>query len=554
MFSATLSLATANYWLLFNLVESVTREGNFMDRAISLLGLLVMVFLAWLMSSNRKKINFRIVAGGLLLQFTFALLVLKTKPGRFIFEWIGSIFEATISCVDAGSEFMFSVYPRAGEAEFPPSILLLRSFAFGVLPTIIFFSSLMSVLYHLGIMQRLVSLFAMIMQKTLGTSGAESLSAAANIFVGQTEAPLVVRPYINAMTMSELNAVMVGGFATIAGGVMAAFVGMGIDAGHLVTASVISAPAALLIAKIMQPETETPKTLGTVQVDVVDESVNVIEAAAAGASAGMKLAINVAAMLIAFLAMIALANTFLGWLSVTCFGLSPEHAWKLEQGFSYAFYPFAWIMGVPQQDCMHAGELLGLKMVANEFIAFDRLGAWVRSTGDDSPDPRTVVIMTYALAGFANLSSIGIQIGGIGAIAPDRRSDLARLGFRAMLGGTLAAFMTACIAGVLVQDGNSNLPGNNSDTEISDTIKAESESTTQIGSSGANSTSTCRQAPHGKCPPEVASTIRWNERCPAEIALNTAMRSAQTVIPNEAFSTLQPPKVCPESVTKTAPT
>ena len=331
---------------------------------------------------------------------------------------------------------------------FPQTKQLLSSFAFGVLPTIIFFSSLMSMLYYLGVMQKVVSFFAWIMQRTLGTSGAETLSAAANVFVGQTEAPLVIRPYVSKMTQSELMAVMVGGFATIAGGVLAAYVSFGIDAGHLITASVISAPAALLIAKVMQPETEHSVTLGKVEMHVEDQESNLIEAAAAGATAGMKLAINVAAMLIAFLAIIAMFNGLIGW-SGTWFGFEGSDRWSLEKGLGWLFWPLAWLMGIPTPDCGIAGQLLGTKMVANEFVAYLQLGNLTENP-TQTLAPRTVTILTYALCGFANFGSIGIQLGGIGGVAPDRRGDLARLGLRAMLGGTLAAFMTACIAGILI--------------------------------------------------------------------------------------------------------
>ena len=330
---------------------------------------------------------------------------------------------------------------------FPRTRQLLSSFAFGVLPTIIFFSSLMSMLYYLGIMQKVVSFFALIMQRSLGTSGAETLSAAANVFVGQTEAPLVIRPYVSKMTQSELMAVMVGGFATIAGGVLAAYVSFGIDAGHLITASVISAPAALLIAKVMQPETEHSVTMGKVELHVEEKESNLIEAAAAGATAGMKLAINVAAMLIAFLAIIAMVNGLIGWMG-GWFGFEDAKRWTLEKGLGWLFWPLAYLMGIPIDDCGAAGQLLGTKMVANEFVAYLQLGEMLES-GPETFSERTVTILTYALCGFANFGSIGIQLGGIGGVAPDRRGDLARLGLRAMLGGTLAAFMTACIAGIL---------------------------------------------------------------------------------------------------------
>ncbi len=415
-----------------------------MERWISLVGLLVMVGIAWLLSSHKSKMPWRLVGGGLLLQFVFALLILRTDPGQAAFVWMGDFFRQILSYVDEGSAFMFDVYPRPGDDPLPPPYTLWRSFAFGVLPTVIFFSSLMAILYHLGVMQRVVELFAWIMQRTLGTSGAESLSAAANIFVGQTEAPLVIRPYVNDMTLSELNAVMVGGFATIAGGVLAAFVAMGIDAGHLITASVISAPAALVVAKVMQPEVESPKTLGTVKLAIEKRSVNVVEAAATGASDGVKLALNIAAMLIAFVALVAMGNAIVGWIG-GFFGFSGEQAWSLEKAFGLVFSPLAFLMGIPWSECLAAGEIIGTKTVVNEFVAFASLSARLDAFSD-----RTVTILTYALAGFANFSSIGIQLGGIGAMAPERRSDLARLGVRAMIGGTLAAFMTACVAGLLV--------------------------------------------------------------------------------------------------------
>ncbi len=330
-----------------------------------------------------------------------------------------------------------------------------------MLPTIIFFSALMSVLYYLGVMQVLVGLFAKVMQKTLGTSGAETLSTAANIFVGQTEAPLAIRPYIASMTISELNVVMVGGFATIAGGVLAAYVEMlrgfeeiGVGAKDLLAASVISAPAALLIAKVMLPEVDEPKTLGKVKLEVDQESANVLDAVAAGTTSGLMLALNVGAMLLVFFGLIALANALLVWAAIGAFewglvgGQAPPQ-WTLEGLFGYLFAPLAWVMGIEWKDCLVAGELLGVKWFATEFVAYQQLGEMAQPGGVELA-PRTVVILTYALCGFANFASIGIQLGGIGAIAPTRRGDLARLALRAMLGGSLAAFMTACIAGILL--------------------------------------------------------------------------------------------------------
>lgn len=406
-----------------------------MERYISAFGLFVMIGLAWLMSAHRRRVNWHLVAMGLLLQFGFAWLTLKTEPGRLTFDALGELFSKVLDFVDAGASFVFGKEFRN------------YFFAFRVLPTIIFFSSLMSVLYHLGVMQRIVKLMSWVMQRTMRTSGAESLSAAANIFVGQTEAPLVIRPYVARMTNSELMAIMVGGFATIAGGVMAAYVGMGIDAGHLMTASIISAPAGLLIAKVLQPEVDQPDTLGQVAAELPQTNSNVIEAAAEGASEGLKLALNVAAMLIAFLGLIAL----LDWCLASIGRFYFAQTWSLSLLLGSLFSPLAWLMGVPRQDCMAVGELLGIRMVANEFIAYEKLAEWTKHPpASGELTERSRVLLTYALCGFANFGSIGIQIGGIGALAPERRSDLARLGLRAMLGGTLACFMTACVAGVLL--------------------------------------------------------------------------------------------------------
>jgi CNT family concentrative nucleoside transporter len=423
-----------------------------MERWTSLLGLLVMLLIAWAMSTDRRRINWRLVSAALALQFGFALFILKTGPGHAVFSGLSDVFQAVIAYSQSGTEFMFGLSGDASDPKTPGRLTLLTTVAFGVLPTIVFFSSLMSVLYYLGAMQRITEWIAVIMQKTLGTSGAESLSAAANIFVGQTEAPLVIKPFLKDMTISELHAVMVGGFATIAGGVMAFYVMMGVDAGHLITASVISAPAALLVSKMMQPETEHPVTLGRVRIDYQDPSANVIEAAASGAADGMKLALNVAAMLIAFLSLLSLCDGLLGWLGQqwnTWTGSPSSSTWSMGTLLSYLFAPFAWVMGVPQEDCLRAGELLGIRTAANEFIAYDGLSQWMKQADGQRPHPRTVLILTYAFCGFANLGSIGVQIGGIGAMVPERRADLARLGMRAMIAGTLASFMTACVAGIL---------------------------------------------------------------------------------------------------------
>lgn len=418
-----------------------------MLRFMSLVGLPVLIAVAWSISSARRRFPLRIVVVGLLLQFALALLILKTASGQQFFQHLADLFTALMGFVDEGSEFVFGVRPYPDETGYPPQVLLLRTFAFGVLPKIIFFSSLMAIMYYLGIMQFIVRIMAVCMQRALGTSGAESLAAAANVIVGQTEAPLLIGPYVQTMTRSELMALMVGGFATIAGSVLAAFHSFGIDVGHLITASVISAPASLLIAKVMQPELDRPVTLGRVSVDVPRNGVNVFDAATSGASDGLRLALNVGAMLIAAIGFIALLNAIVGWCGSQ---FLHRDDWSLELFFGWAFSPVAWIMGIESGDCRSAGELLGIKMVVNEFVAYDRLGHFIRLGERSELSGRTITIMTYALSGFANFSSIGIQLAGIGSIAPDRKGDLARLGLRAMIGGTIACCMTACVAGVLL--------------------------------------------------------------------------------------------------------
>jgi CNT family concentrative nucleoside transporter len=392
-----------------------------------------MVGIAWSLSSDRRRFPVRVVVGGLLMQFILAVLVLRSEIGQSIFQAIGNLFTNLLDCVDKGAGFVFGEAPVVTPSKDDPTqtspAFKVHFVAFKVLPTIIFFSSLMSVLYYVGAMQKLVGAISLVMQKTLGTSGAETLSAAGNIFVGQTEAPLLVRPYLNTMTRSELMAVMVGGFATIAGGVMAAYVGLGISPVHLLTASLMSAPAALVIAKIMQPEVERPLTLGKVEITPPMEATNVIDAAARGASDGMTLALNVAAMLIAFLGLIymldASVEAITQWITLKTTGT----AYRLPI----------------------AGEILGKRIVTNEFIAYLDLSAKPQSAnGTPALSERTKTILTYALCGFANVGSIGIQIGGLGPLAPDRRADLVRLGVRAMIGGLLACYMTACLASILI--------------------------------------------------------------------------------------------------------
>jgi CNT family concentrative nucleoside transporter len=428
-----------------------------MEKFFSLIGIPIQIGICYALSTNRKKINWTLVASGIFLQFCFALIILKTPQGKALFSYMNSVVNTILNFTQEGAQFVFGPLAKTDD---PKSIGFL--FAFQVLPTMIFFSSLMTILYHLGIMQKLVYGIALVMHKTMKTSGAESLSAAANIFVGQTEAPLVIKPYVAKMTLSELNCVMVGGMATIAGGVMAAYVGMMREkfpeiAGHLMAASVMSAPAALIFAKIMVPEDGVPETSGTVELKVEKIDQNVIDAAARGASEGMSLAINVLAMLIAFIALIAMGNHFWQMLCSGVMKVVPVDLTRidtLQEVLGYLNAPFAWMMGVPSQDLLVAGQLLGEKTVLNEFVAYAHLGEIVtQKTLMGNPvelAPRTWVILTYACCGFANFGSIGIQLGGIGGLAPHRRGDLANLGLRALVAGTFASYLTANIAGILV--------------------------------------------------------------------------------------------------------
>jgi concentrative nucleoside transporter, CNT family len=418
-----------------------------MERFISFCGLFVMIGLAWLMSSHKRKFPWRVVVGGIVLQLVFAFLILKTTPGEAFFDSVDGVFNSLMDCVDAGSRFVFG----EGFQE--------HYFAFRVLPSIIFFAALMQALYYVGVMQWIVRGLGWVVQRTLGTTGPESLAAAANIFLGQTEAPLVVRPYVNKMTKSELMAIMVPGFGSTAGGVLIAYKGMGVDAGHLLTASVLSAPASLLIAKVMLPETETPEPVEKVELEMGDTGGNLVEAVSIGTLEGLKLALNVGAMLISFLALLALCDGLLGWMGHLTYDvgerlgwLAPGFTfeWSLSAIFARVFWPIAWAMGIEMQDCAAAGQLLGIKMASNEFVAYGKFSEWIKPGGAVELSARTQVIMTYALCGFANFSSIGIQIGGIGGMAPTRQRDLAQLGLRAMLGGALANFMTACVAGMLL--------------------------------------------------------------------------------------------------------
>ena len=433
------------------LIDVDAVDESFGGRVVrGLLAVAVLLAVLWAFSTRRRAIDWGLVAKGLGLQLVFALLVLKTDAGRGFFRVVNDVFVALIGYTNAGARFVFgalvdrSIPVSGGEG----TVDVAANFAFSVLPTIIFFSSLMTILYYLGLMQRVVRGVAWLMQRTLKTSGAETTSAAGNIFVGQTEAPLLIKPFVEKMTMSELNTVMTGGFATVAGGVMAAYVAMlstwfPTIAGHLLAASIMAAPAGIVVSKMLYPEVEEPETRDSLDFELQEDHVNAIDAAAGGATDGLRLALNVGAALIAFLALIALVNGLLGW----SLGLVGVEGITLEKILGWLFAPVAWLIGVPTADVTTIGSLFGVKMVANEFVAFQELANILAGGGDLSP--KSVIIATYALTGFANFSSIAIQIGGIGGIAPNRRQDLSKLGLRAMLGGTVATWMTASLAGVL---------------------------------------------------------------------------------------------------------
>ena len=409
----------------------------------SALGLVLIVTIGWLMSENRRKFPWRAVIWGIVLQFAVGLFILRTEIGMRLFNGCQIAVDRFIAFANEGNILVFGSLARRDVLEKGLGagngfILVLT-----VTGTIILISSVSSLLYHYNILQFVVRGIAWVMRRAMGTSGSETLSAAANIFMGQTEAPLVIKPYLARMTRSELNCMMTGGFATIAGGVMAVYSGvLKIPAGHLITASVMSAPAALLISKVMLPETEVSETAAGASAKVERETINGIDAICVGASEGMKLAINVAAMLIAFTAIVAAAKWMLGHL-VHPLGWNTQQ--PLQQTLGYLNAPFAWMIGVPWKDCYIAGQILGERIALNEMFGYISL-----NNAKATIDPRTYDLISYALCGFANLGSVAIQIGGIGALLPSRRADLARLGLRAMIGGLLACYMTACIAGILL--------------------------------------------------------------------------------------------------------
>jgi concentrative nucleoside transporter, CNT family len=433
-------------------------------RLMSIVGIFALLGIAWLLSNNKRKINFRTVFVGLGIQFTFGVLLLWWEPGRDAFQSFSSLVASFLSLSDKGAGFLFGNLASSQyyftDGSYWPGFGF--QFAFKVLPTIVFFSAFMAIMYYLGIMQIVIRFLASTMQKLMGTSGSETLSVSANIFVGQTEAPLLIRPFLNTMTNSELMTVMVGGFATVAGGVLAGYMGMGINPGHLIVASVLSAPGALVVGKIIYPETEQSQTAGTVKMPDFHMGDNVIDAAARGTTDGLKLAVNVGAMLLAFISLIAFVDWVMGGLDLLIDGkilggtvmangeFSGFFPGSLQTFFGTILAPLAFLMGVPWEDADLIGNLLGIKLAVNEFVGYATLSDYIKGTGGVMISERSQIIATYAMCGFANFSSIGIQIGGISALAPNRRGDLARLGLKAMLGGAIASWITACIAGLLI--------------------------------------------------------------------------------------------------------
>ena len=409
-------------------------ERSLGSRLTGVFGIIVILGIAIGLSRNRRAISRRVVAWGVGLQLVFAIFVLRVPIGQEIFKGLGKIVTTILNFSYAGSEFVFG---EIGKQHSSIGVV----FAFQIMPAIIFVSALFAILYYLGVMQAVVKVLAIAMNKIMGASGAESLNVAASIFMGQTEAPLTIRPFLPRMTRSELMTVMTAGMAHVSGSIMAAYIAFGIEARHLLTAVIMTAPGTIMMAKIIEPETEVPETLGGVKVDIPRTDVNVLDAAARGTSEGLHLMLNVIAMLISFIALIALINGLFGWIH----GGLPWFPESLQTVLGWIFRPVAWVMGVPWQDSGQVGSLLGERMVINEFIAYAHLGQIKTAL-----NPVSFTIATFALCGFANLSSVGIQIGGIGALAPDRKHDLARLGFRAMIAGTLANFLSATLAGILL--------------------------------------------------------------------------------------------------------
>ena len=406
-----------------------------MEQYTGILGIIVLLSISFLLSNNKSLVDKNIIFWGLGLQFSFAFIILKTSFGEKLFFYFNIFIVKLISFADAGSDFLFTSFiPEVGYDQ------ALINFAFRALPVIIFFSSLIAVTYHLGIIQFVIKNISLLMEKTMKTSGAETLSISANIFVGQTEAPILIRPYISLMTKSELMAVMVGGFATVAGSVMALYVtwlnNIPDIAGHLLAASVMSAPAALMVAKIIYPETKSLKTINSNKINLKSNDNNIVDAVGRGATEGLKLAANVAAMLIAFISMVAMINFVLGLLGTS-----------MQEILGLLFKPLAWTMGIPWKDAEIVGTLMGEKIVLTELIAFRDLSDYVTK---NILSERSIIITSYALCGFANFGSIGIQLGGIGSMAPERKKDLSKIVFKAMLGGAIASWLTASIVGIII--------------------------------------------------------------------------------------------------------
>ncbi|MFN4254488.1 MAG: NupC/NupG family nucleoside CNT transporter [Saprospiraceae bacterium] len=407
---------------------------------VGLLGIVLILGIAYLLSNNRKQINFRTVGMGLLLQLGLAVFILKTPVGQTIFGWLGRAVTKVLSFSDEGAKFVFGIL--GDDAKLSP-IFGNDTFIFFVriIPTIIFVACLVNIFYHVGIMQWIVEKLAKGLNYFMKVSGAEALSNISSAFVGQVEAQIMIKPYLKGMTNSELMASMSGSFACIAGGVMATYIKFGVPAEYLIAASIMAAPGALAISKIIHPETGEPETQGTVKLKVGKQHSNLVDAISAGCSDGLKVGLNVVAMLIGFLALIALINYVLG----AAGSLAGHPEFSLNTILGGLFAGFAWAMGVPSQDIFTAGALMGTKLVANEFVAYLQLKDLITTI-----DPKTLAIVSFALCGFANFGSVGIQIGGISALEPDRRADLAALGFRALIAGTLASYLSATLAGLLM--------------------------------------------------------------------------------------------------------
>lgn len=423
-----------------------------------LLGIVTIFVVAFVLSNNRRAINYRLVISGLILQILLAVFVLKVEFGQQLFRRLGETITALLHFSDSGAGFVFG--PLVTKPEEMVKLFGAGAdyiFAFRVVPTIIFVSSLVSISYYLGIMQKVVQLFARVVSVIMGASGAEALSNAASVFVGQVEAQLLIRPYVPSMTMSELLASMSGSMACVAGGVLAVYIGLGIKASYLLTASIMAAPGALVISKIVYPETEESKTRGHVRINVEKTNANILDAAAHGASDGMRIGLNVIAMLISFIALIAMIDAILGisgkqlysmGANLSSIGLDLQNL-RLQSVFGVMFAPVAWLLGVPAIDVQTVGRLMGEKLVINEFVAYMDMSTILKGQGSLHLSQQAETIATFALCGFANFSSIAIQIGGIGEIAPARRQDLARLGFKALICGTMASYLSAALAGLL---------------------------------------------------------------------------------------------------------